>query len=80
MGTGFARLPGDSGGSNNHSHEFTGNGHSHEATLETGGPGFGPDMMWDANGSSSADSAFGETETADHIPFFHVLVYIKKVS
>jgi len=71
---GSAYTPGDTGGQDNQTHEFTGDGHSHGYT---GAPVAGAGDVWGHTIASS--SARGTTDTADNRPQYKALCYIQKL-
>lgn len=76
-GAGGSYSPGDSGGSDSHTHDFTGDGHAHD--LVSG------DLILDSSpdGSlaygTSTNPSSGTTDSADSRPQFHSLCYIMKL-
>lgn len=76
-GAGGSYSPGDSGGSDSHTHDFTGDGHAHDLIPET--------VILDSvpNGSfgyaTSNNPASGTTDSSDNRPQFHSLCYIMKL-
>lgn len=74
VGAGNAYNVDDTGGSNNHNHTFTGDGHAHE--LADGGEvSSGPDYHY----QTTTDSATGTTDNGDGRPLYYALAYIMKV-
>ena len=73
VGAGSTYAVDASGGSVNHSHSFTGDGHTHDlvAGADIGG-GF------DYNDSVSSEPGTGTTDTEDNLPPYHALAYIMK--
>lgn len=73
IGAGGAHDPGDTGGSTSHSHDFTGDGHSH--TL------IGGDRIQAGTGhdnTSTTNPATGTSDPTNHLPTYRALVYIMK--
>lgn len=65
--------PGDAGGSNTHTHNFTSDGHFHTWTA---GYLFATGTTWDDVTDAKTDS--GTTDPADHRPQYYALAYIMK--
>lgn len=71
IGSGDTYSAGDTGGSINHNHDFTGGGHMHTAVTAPGlslGANFTP--------TTSIDPATGTTDNADKRPPYYSLAYI----
>jgi len=73
VGAGSTYAVDATGGNINHSHTFTGDGHSH--TLP-GGMGIQAGTDYDTE--TSTDSASGTTDNANGLPPYHALAYIMK--
>lgn len=73
-GPGDGTGPGETGGSVNHDHDFTTNGHTHDFAAGMGDLADGPDFARTI--ASNTDS--GTTDQINHLPPFHVLAYIMK--
>jgi len=70
-GAGEIYAPGDAGGADVHTHQFTGNGHNHGIPVGmniAGGSGF-------AN-STSVSNSTGTTDNGSSLPPFYALAYI----
>lgn len=66
------------GGSETHTHGFTGDGHVHEIPQQAGCPGAGPEpCIYTANTGSSP--AVGTTDSTAVVPPFYALCYIMKL-
>lgn len=72
-GAGGALSPDDTGGSDTHDHNFTGDGHSH--TLLSSGP-VNSGAIFDDNTNTVAVT--GTTDSASSNPSFYALAYIQK--
>ncbi len=71
VGAGSTYNPDDTGGSVNHDHTFTGDGHTHDITGGTGiQPGVGLDF------TTSSDATTGTTDNGSSLPPFYALAYI----
>lgn len=73
-GAGAGVNPGETGGSNNHDHDFTTNGHTHDHN--TGMLDIAAGSNHRTNLSTNTDS--GTTDEESNLPPFHVLAYIMK--
>jgi len=74
VGAGTTYTPGDTGGVSQHSHTFTGDGHTHSlpaGNLVAAGT--------DYNNVSNPTSAVGITATRPHLPPYYALAYIMKL-
>jgi len=73
VGAGDTYSVDDTGGSINHTHNFTGAGHTHNI-------GAGGEIAAGANFDASTDQAFpvGTTDAKDGRPPYHALAYIMK--
>ncbi len=70
-GAGDTYVPGNVGGSINHNHPFTGNGHHHNTTVGTG-----LNTGGEIGVQSSIENATGTTNNTDKRPPYHSLAYI----
>ena len=73
VGAGSTYAVGASGGSVNHNHPFTGDGHTHDIAAGAAiGGGF------DFHDTTDSGNATGTTDNTDNLPPYHALVYIMK--
>lgn len=70
-GAGLALNPGDTGGSVNHNHTFTGDGHNHQTQVGTAIP-VGPGM----SDVTTTNPATGTTDNSDGRPPYYSLAFI----
>lgn len=77
VGQGSGNPVGSTGGTKEHTHDFTGNGHTHNVG-DSGPPSMeaGPDIPI----ATSSRSAVGTTDLADGRPPFYSLAYIQRMS
>jgi len=68
---------GVTGGSDSHSHTFTGDGHEH-ALKAIGLPNIGTDSF--RKDETTTDEATGTTDISSHVPRFYALAYIQRMS
>lgn len=71
VGAGDTYNPNNSGGSVDHNHTFTTDGHDHGFA---GGANIAAGVPWHDRVTSSVDS--GTTNTDDHLPPYYALAYI----
>ena len=74
VGAGDTYAVNDSGGSNDHNHDYTGDFHSHTIS-----PGLGISPGADFETSAISDLSQGDTDNADNFPPFFSLAYIMKL-
>lgn len=72
--------PHSTGGSREHTHTFTGDGHEHGVGAQLSIHGPGSENAWDADISSSTDAAAGTTNLANGEPPYYNLVYMMRIS
>jgi len=74
VGAGDTYNPGDTGGSTNHNHNFTGDGHQHDfpAGNDIGGGN-------DYDKITSGEVVTGTTDNASSLPPYYSLAYIMKL-
>lgn len=80
MGAAAGRPVGERGGTSNHSHVFTGDGHTHAPGSEVDVAGAGPRESWDADANSEQRAVVGTTDFSPTLPRYHVLAYIQRFS
>lgn len=73
LGAGGAFIPGDTGGNSTHTHNFTGDGHSH--TFKPG-PHIKTGPTWDIR--TTTNPATGTTDPTSNLPPYFSLAYIMK--
>lgn len=73
VGAGDTYPVDDTGGSVQHNHAFTGDGHSHTIPAGTNIAGGGTYAFW-----TDTDPAVGTTDDTNHLPPYHALAYIMK--
>lgn len=78
IGAGDTYAPDDNGGAVNHTHEFTGNGHTHGIPNTLGCPGAGVNLCLDGEDTDSAPAA-GTTGSDGVLPPYYALCYIMKL-
>lgn len=78
IGAGGAFNPGDTGGSVNHTHDFTSDAHDHGIPQTAGCPGAGPNPCLDGL-DTNTEVASGTTDSDGVLPPYHALCYIMKV-
>jgi len=73
VGAGDAYNPDDSGGSNSHVHDFTGDGHTHVLSA-------GANIQVGANYAQQTESTqvTGTTQSTSNLPLYYALAYIMK--
>ena len=74
MGSWGLGASGVTGGAAQHTHPFTGDGHSHSIV-----PGIGLVTGVNASLQTSSDPAIGTTDPGTNLPPFYVLAYIMKL-
>ena len=74
VGAGGTYDPGDTGGADSQTHEFTGDGHYHDGT-----PGVGHAGGADFGTQTTVVPAFGTTDPADNRPAFYAFCWIMKL-
>lgn len=79
-GAGISQDPGETGGSDSHTHGFTSNVHSHLESSNVDVAGTGPESAWEAQEESSGEVVDGTTDAGSSLPPFHVLAYIMRIS
>ena len=77
VAAGDTYAPGDAGGSVNHGHAFTGDGHSHDLLDNIYIPIDEPNGLFSHN--TSVSPAAGTTDNADGRPPYYALCYIMKL-
>lgn len=78
LGAGGVYDPGDTGGSINHTHDFTGDGHQHSIPNTNACPGAAEHLCLDGVVTGS-QAAAGTTDSDGVLPPYHALCYIMKV-
>lgn len=78
IGAGDTYAPGDSGGSINHTHEFTSDAHNHGIPQAPGCPGAGPNPCLDSL-DTDTEVATGTTESNGVLQPYWALCYIMKL-
>lgn len=73
IGAGSTYNPGDTGGSEEHTHDFTSNSHEHIFN-----PGTGLRTAVSKFVESNNAMADGTTDPKNHLPLYHALCYIMK--
>lgn len=73
VGAGNTYAVDDTGGTTQHNHDFTGDGHTHDLP---GGTVVGPGTDWDA--TTDPANAVGTTDNENHLPPYYALAYIMK--
>ncbi len=73
VGAGGAYAVGASGGTTQHNHTFTGDGHSHSLVVQ---PGVGPGAF--RAPFTDSQPAAGTTDNTNHLPPYYALAYIMK--
>lgn len=76
-GSGPGTVPGATGGSESHTHDFTGDGHAHDLTSGIDVANVSPAGAY-YHGTGSVPAA-GTTDSEDTRPSFHNLCYIMKL-
>jgi len=74
IGAGSTYNPGDTGGANTHTHDFTSNPHVHSLV---GGTKISIDGF--AAATTTSEIATGTTNATNHLPPYHSLCYIMKL-
>lgn len=80
IGAGEIYAVGERGGSFEHSHVFTGDGHTHGAGAALSIHGPGSEDAWDEGELSTNENAHGTTDETSTLPKFHALAYIQRLS
>lgn len=80
QGAGGALNPDDVGGAATHDHAFTGDGHTHTASISVDTAGSGPSAAWGVGPPSNSNAAAGTTDAGDSIPPFFALAYIQHMA
>ncbi len=78
VGTGVIFPQGESGGTLQHNHNFTGDGHYHGIPQAPGCPGAGPNPCLDGLNTDS-EPAVGTTDNGSNTPPYRSLHYIMKL-
>lgn len=78
IGAGSTYAPGDSGGSIDHTHEFTGDGHAHSIPNVNACPGAQTHLCLDGTETGS-QAAAGTTDNNGTLPPYYALCYIMKL-
>lgn len=73
VGAGLTYAVGANGGTTQHTHTFTGDGHQHQLPV-------GPNIQTGANINQTTQlrSAVGTTDNTNHLPPYYALAYIMK--
>lgn len=79
-GAGGVVAVGETGGFNNHTHTFTGDGHQHPPGGTINSTDAGPIQKWDGSLDSDTGNAEGTTDTGPSFPPYHGLGYIQRMS
>lgn len=78
IGAGTTYDPNDSGGSVDHTHDFTGDGHLHSIPNHLACPGAAANLCLNGTETGS-ESAAGTTDTNGTLPPYYALCYIMKL-
>lgn len=73
-GAGGPFTPGDTGGSAVHTHDFTGDGHSHVISA-----GSGLSAGLEVSNTTDSSGVTGTTDDGNNLPNYHQLCYIMKL-
>jgi hypothetical protein len=82
LSAGFAHEPGETGGSSDHTHNYTGIGHAHDAIATHQCPGGGSITAATVQSEdllTTSDPGEGTTEVGNNTPEFYSLAYIQRM-